>query len=67
VSSIDHENLEALNNLAHAGTHYILAVFYEGEGNIKPANHFYQNFVALAFASHPTLSVQVKKHIKALR
>ena len=54
-------------NPAHAGTHYILAVAYEGEWNIKPANYFYQNFVELAFASHPTLYVQVKKHIKALR
>jgi tetratricopeptide (TPR) repeat protein len=54
-------------NPAHAGTHYNLAVVYEGEGNIKSAIHFYQNFVELASASHPTLSVQVKKHLKALR
>ena len=92
ASSIDPENLEALNNLAvaykrtgqlerakiilnqalainsaHAGTHYNLAVAYEGEGNIKSTIHFYQNFAELAFASRPTLSVQVKKHIKALR
>ena len=54
-------------NPAHAGTHYNLAVVYEGEGNIKSAIHFYQNFVELVSASHPKLSVQVKKHIKALR
>ncbi len=54
-------------NPAHAGTHYNLAVVYEGEGNIKSAIHFYQNFIELASASHPTLSVQVKKHIKTLR
>ena len=91
VSSIDHENREALKNLAvaykrssqleraktvlnqalainpaHAGTHYNLAVAYEEKGNIKSVIHFYQNFIELAFASRPTLSVQVKKHIKAL-
>lgn len=54
-------------NPAHAGTHYNLAVLYEGEGNIKSAIHFYQGFVDLASSSHPTLSAQVKKHIKALR
>ena len=54
-------------NPAHAGTHHILAVAYEEKGNIKSVIHFYQNFIELAFASLPTLSVQVKKHIKALR
>ncbi len=54
-------------NPAHAGTHYNLAVLYEGEGNIKSAIHFYQSFVELASASHPTLSVQVKKHIATLK
>ena len=54
-------------NPAHAGTHYNLAVLYEGEGNIKSAIHFYQSFVELASASHPTLSVQVKKHIETLK
>jgi tetratricopeptide (TPR) repeat protein len=54
-------------NPAHAGTHYNLAVAYEEKENIKPVIHFYQNFVELAFASRPTLSIQVKKHIKALR
>ena len=54
-------------NPAHAGTHYNLAVVYEGEGNIKSAIHFYQNFVELASSSHPRLSVQVKKHIAALK
>ncbi|MGY8760987.1 MAG: tetratricopeptide repeat protein [Nitrospinaceae bacterium] len=54
-------------NPAHAGTHYNLAVAYEEKGNIKSVIYFYQNFVELAFASRPTLSVQVKKHIKALR
>lgn len=54
-------------NPAHAGTHYNLAVLYEGEGNIKSAIHFYQRFVELAVASHPTLSAQVKKHIATLK
>ena len=54
-------------NPAHAGTHHILAVAYEEKGNIKSVIYFYQNFVELAFANRPTLSVQVKKHIKALR
>lgn len=54
-------------NPAHAGTHYNLAVLYEAEGNIKSAIHFYQSFVELASASHPTLSVQVKKHIATLK
>ena len=54
-------------NPAHAGTHYNLAVSYEEKGNIKSVIHFHQNFVELAFASRLTLSVQVKKHIKALR
>jgi tetratricopeptide (TPR) repeat protein len=54
-------------NPAHAGTHYNLAVAYEEKGNIKSVIHFYQNFIELAFASRPTLYVQVKKHIKALR
>jgi tetratricopeptide (TPR) repeat protein len=53
-------------NPAHAGTYYNLAVAYEGEENIKSAINFHQNFVELAFASHPTLFVQFKKHIKAL-
>ena len=54
-------------NPAHAGTHYNLAVAYEEKGNIKSVIYFYQNFVELAFASRPTLFIQVKKHIKALR
>jgi Tfp pilus assembly protein PilF len=54
-------------NPAHAGTHYNLAVLYEGEGNIKSAIYFYQRFVELAVASHPTLSAQVKKHIATLK
>ena len=54
-------------NQAHAGTHYNLAVEYEEKGNIKSVIYFYQNFVELAFANRPTMSVQVKKHIKALR
>ena len=54
-------------NPAHAGTHYNLAVAYEEKGNIKSVIHFHQNFVELAFANHPTLSVHVKKHIEALR
>jgi tetratricopeptide (TPR) repeat protein len=54
-------------NPAHGGTHYNLAVLYEGQGNIKSAIHFYQNFVELASSSHPRLSVQVKKHIEALK
>lgn len=54
-------------NPAHAGTHYNLAVLYEKEGNIDSAIHFYQGFVDLASLSHPTLTVQVKKHIKTLR
>lgn len=53
-------------NPAHAGTHYNLAVFHEGKGNIESAIHFYQSFVELASSSHPTLSAQVKKHIKSL-
>jgi tetratricopeptide (TPR) repeat protein len=54
-------------NPAHAGTHYNLTVAYEEKGNIKSVIHFYQNFIEFAFASCPTLFVQVKKHIKALR
>ncbi len=54
-------------NPAHAGTHYNLAVLYEGEGEIKSAIHFYQRFVDLASSSHPTLSVQVRKHIATLK
>jgi tetratricopeptide (TPR) repeat protein len=54
-------------NPAHAGTHYNLAVSYEEKGNIKSVIHFHQNFVELAFASRPILSVQVKKHNKTLR
>jgi hypothetical protein len=54
-------------NPAHAGTHYNLAVAYEEKGNIKFVIYFHQNFVELAFASRPKLSIQVKKHIKALR
>jgi Tfp pilus assembly protein PilF len=54
-------------NPAHAVTHYSLAVAYEEKGNIKSVIHFYQNFVDLSFASRPTLSVQFKKHNKALR
>jgi tetratricopeptide (TPR) repeat protein len=54
-------------NPVHAGTYYNLAVAYEEKGNIKSVIHFYQNFVELALASRPTLSVQVKKHNKTLR
>ena len=54
-------------NPAHAATHYNLTVAYEEKGNIKSVVHFYQNFVELAFASCPTLSGQVKIHIKTLR
>ena len=54
-------------NPAHAGTHYNLAVLYEEEGNIESAIHFYQRFVDLASLSHPTLFVQVKKHLKTLK
>jgi hypothetical protein len=54
-------------NPAHAATYYNIAVAYEEKGNIKSVIHFHQNFVELAFASRPTLPVQVKKHIKALR
>ncbi len=54
-------------NPAHAGTHYNLAVLYESEGNIESAIHFYQRFVDLASSSHPTLTVQVRKHINILR
>ncbi|MDE1045413.1 MAG: hypothetical protein OSA05_09080 [Nitrospinaceae bacterium] len=61
------ERAKTVLNQAHAGTHSNLAVAYEEKGNIKSVIHFYQNFVELAFASRPTLSVQVKKHIKALR
>ena len=61
------ERAKTVLNQAHAGTHYNIALAYEEKGNIKSVIHFYQNFVELAFASRPTLSVQVKKHIKALR
>ncbi len=54
-------------NMAHAGTHYNLAVLYEKEGNLKSAIHFYQSFIDLGSATHPTLSAQVKKHIKTLK
>ena len=54
-------------NLAHASTHYNLAVLYEEEGNLKSAIHFYQRFVDLGSTSHPALSVKVKKHIKTLK
>jgi tetratricopeptide (TPR) repeat protein len=50
-------------NPAHAVTHYNLAVAYEGEGNIKSAMHFHQNFVEVAFVSHPTLPVLFKIYI----
>jgi hypothetical protein len=55
------------SNPAHACIHYNLAVAYEEKGNIKSAIYFHQNFVELTFATRPTLSVQVKKHIKALK
>jgi Flp pilus assembly protein TadD len=54
-------------NMAHAGTHYNLAVLYEEEGNLKSAIHFYQSFIDLGSTTHPTLSAQVRKHIKALK
>ncbi len=54
-------------NLAHAGTHYNLAVLHEKEGNLKSAIHFYQRFIELGSTSHPALSVKVKKHIKTLK
>jgi len=54
-------------NLAHAGTHYNLAVLYEEEGNFKSAIHFYRRFVELGSTSHSALSMKVKKHIETLR
>ena len=54
-------------NPAHSGTHYNLAVIYEKEGNLKSAIHFYRRFVELGAASHPALSLRVKKHIESLK
>tara|TARA_B100000446_G_scaffold141233_1_gene133796 strand:+ start:171 stop:503 length:333 start_codon:yes stop_codon:yes gene_type:complete len=54
-------------NLAHAGTHYNLAVLYEKEGNLKSAIHFYQRFTDLGSTSHPALAAKVQKHIETLK